>query len=442
MTARRALALAALAALLGAAPVPAAAPLDRFPATAVTSQAGLRVVTQDVGDAALTGVAVFVAAGLERQTRATNGAAALTAECVIRTPVAASGGGQLPLRDAIEALGGSITYSVDDATVHYYVESAPARMPQLLGLLAKALAAPDFSSATVAAARTQLTQRVTESEKNPLRVGVQMVKESYLEAGLAYPDYGTASSLAALGPTALRGFYARTYRRGGVTASIVGKVTPDVTAAIGALAQALPAGSPDPLSAKARPIPEQGTRIIAQRDMGRPFVVVGFGAPSPGTADFGAMLIVEALLSDSFERSSATTLSLGERSVGALYLFDETPASLIVYVNGGTGVDPSSAIREVLLAAKTLAGKPLAADALARFKATAAGAFVTNATTLSDRAYLIGTLAAGGLADRSANGALDAIEHTTSADVQRAAKAYLQRYIVALVLPRSTQQSN
>ena len=34
------------------------------------------------------------------------------------------------------------------------------------------------------------------------------------------------------------------------------------------------------------------------------------------------------------------------------------------------------------------------------------------------------------------NAALDALEQTTPADVQRVAKAYLQRYIVALVLPR------
>ena len=34
------------------------------------------------------------------------------------------------------------------------------------------------------------------------------------------------------------------------------------------------------------------------------------------------------------------------------------------------------------------------------------------------------------------NAALGAVNQTTPADVQRAAKQYLQRYIVALVLPR------
>jgi predicted Zn-dependent peptidase len=431
-----ALAFAAICSAAGVAR--AAAP--RFPATSSATVGGLRLTSESDDDAALTGVQIFVSAGLERQTRATNGAAALTAECVLRTPVAAAtDASPLALRDAIGAQGGSLSYTIDESTVHYYLESQPSQMPEFLGLLAKALAAPDFSAATVAAARRNLTSRVSEAEKNPFRVGVEMFKESFLQNGLAYPDYGTASSLAGLGPTALRDFHARTYRREGVSASAIGRVTPGVTAAIGQLAEAIPAGSVAPLPAAGRPLPATATRIIAQRDVSRPFVVVGFGAPAPGQRDFGAMLILETLLASAFERSSATTLSLGERSVGALYLYDSTPASLVVYVNGGTGVDPAVALREVLLISKSLAAKPLGPGALARFKATAQGEFVTNTTTLSDRSYLIGALAATGLGDRSVNGALDAIEHATSADVQRAAKAYLQRYIVAIVVPRPAQ---
>jgi predicted Zn-dependent peptidase len=55
---------------------------------------------------------------------------------------------------------------------------------------------------------------------------------------------------------------------------------------------------------------------------------------------------------------------------------------------------------------------------------------------LSDRSYLLGTLSSQGLGTDSINAALAALEGTTPADVQRVAKKYLQRYIVALVLPR------
>jgi predicted Zn-dependent peptidase len=83
--------------------------------------------------------------------------------------------------------------------------------------------------------------------------------------------------------------------------------------------------------------------------------------------------------------------------------------------------------------------KPLGADALKRFKAAAEGQFLTDSVNLSDRSYLLGTLSAQGLGPDSINGALAALENTTPLDVQRVAKKYLQRYIVALVLPRQNQ---
>ena len=129
------------------------------------------------------------------------------------------------------------------------------------------------------------------------------------------------------------------------------------------------------------------------------------------------------------------TLGFIEKSVGAFYLYDSTPASLVVYVNG-TQVDPTLAVRELLVVSRSLALRPLSADTLRRFKTTAEGRFLTDSVSLSDRSYLLGTFASWGLGSDSMNAALDALEQTTPADVQRVAKAYLQRYIVALVLPR------
>jgi len=421
----------------------ARATVARFPATSISSADGLRLTTQSDDDAALTGVQIFVSAGLAHQTRTTNGAAALAAECIVRTPVSASlaqSSIPMPVREAIEARGGSVTYSVDERTVHYYLESTPDRMPEVLKLFEGALAHPDFSGAAVAAARRTLDNRIAESEKNPFEVGVQMFRESFLQSGTAYPQYGTLATLESLGGSQVRAFYATTYRRGGMSVSMTGRVTPEIVAAVGRLAESLPSGAVAPLHVTVQPVPASTKRIIAQRDVARPFIIVGFGAPSPSDHDFGAMLVLEALLSSAFERSSATTLALGERSVGAVYFYDSAPASLVVYVNGGTGIDPTVALREVVLVAKSLATRPLGSDALKRFKAAATGEFVRSATTLYDRAYLIGMLASTSLGERGLNGALDAIDHASSADVQRVAKTYLQRYIVALIVPRQAQQ--
>jgi predicted Zn-dependent peptidase len=170
-------------------------------------------------------------------------------------------------------------------------------------------------------------------------------------------------------------------------------------------------------------------------------VVVGFGAPSPASKDFGAMLILESLLSNAFERTSATTLGLGQRSVGAFYLYDGAPASLVIYINGSR-VDPSLAIRELFVVSNSLELKPLSPDTLRHFKSVAEGTFVTETVALSDRSYVLGAFSNQGLGADAINAAVASLEATTPADVQRVAKRYLHRYIVALVMPRSSPAGN
>ena len=153
------------------------------------------------------------------------------------------------------------------------------------------------------------------------------------------------------------------------------------------------------------------------------------------------MLILESLISNSFERTSATTLAFGERSVGAFYLYDGAPASLVIYVNGNR-VDPTIAIRELFIVSRALELKPLGADALRHFKSVAEGTFLTESVSLSDRSYLLGTFSNQGLGSDALNAALASLEATTPADLQRVAKRYLQRYIIALVMPRSSPAGN
>ncbi len=427
--------LALLAAGLLAFSAEAPLPAPRYP-QAVSSEVGnVKLFSESDEYAAISGVQIFLSAGLDKESDTTSGVAALVAECITRTPVTLGAGESLPLRDAIIAQGGSVQYTVDGSTVHFYVEGRSEKLPALVNLLGRAFAAPDFSPSVASAARRSLGTRIGELQANALSVGIEMFRRSYYATNAGLPALGTTTSLAALSSRDLTAFYQQNYKRSGLTFSAVGKTGPALSEALTALAGALPEGSVAAVPPKARPIPPTAPRIVARRDVGAPIVVVGFAAPSPGSRDFGAMVVLESLLSNAFERSSSTTLGLSERSVGAFYLYDSAPASLVVYVNG-TRVDPSLALRELLLVSKSLAARPLTAAALTRFKTQASGQFVMDSVTISDRAYLLGTFAAHGMGPDAINAALAAVAQTTPADVQRVAKQYLQRYIVALVLPR------
>jgi len=436
-----ALAFAVALTLGGSAATSAAvpAPQPRYPQAFATDLGVTQLIGETDADAPVSGVQIFVAAGLDRESASNNGVSALVAESILRTPVSTGDGpaDTLPLRDAIESSGGSLTYTVDGRSVHYYLEGRSENLSALVGLFGKALAAPDFSPAALAVARKALLARVGEFEGNALSVGIQMFRRSYYTTGAGAPALGTAATLTRLSASDVTEFYRATYRRGAVSSSAVGRLAPQLGEALKTLAMGLGDGPVSAVVERARPIPGQAPRIIAHRDVSAPWVVVGFAAPAPNSRDFGAMLVLESLLSDAFERNSATTLGFLEKSVGAFYLYDSTPASLVVYVNG-TQVDPTLALRELLVVSRTLSVKPLGATALHHFKTAAEGQFITDSVSLSDRSYLLGTFASQGLGSDSINAALSALEATTATDVQRVAKAYLQRYIVALVLPRQT----
>jgi predicted Zn-dependent peptidase len=417
------------AALLGLTAAVPAQP-QRFPTAVQTDLGGVSLISESDDDETVAGVQVFLAAGLDRQLPSESGIAALVADCITRTPV-----NGVAVRDAIAQSGGSLDFTVEGRSVHFYIESVPQMLPAQVELFAKALSAPDFSPQTIAAARSALTARINDLEGNALSVAVEMFRRSYFATSAGLPALGSTTAIAALSSKDLAAFYQANYRRSGLSASAAGDLTPGLADALKTLAAGLPEGVVTPVVPKAKPIPENAPRIVSNRDVAAPIVVVGYAAPPPGSADFGAMLVLESLLSNAFERSSATTLGIAERSVGAFYLYDSSPASLVVYVNG-TRVDPSIALRELLVAAKSLSLKPLDAEALKHFKIVAEGQFLTGSLMVADRAYLLGTFAAQGLGSDAINAALAALDKTTAADVQRVAKTYLQRYIVALVLPR------
>ena len=423
-------ALVAILACSGAAPAPS--PIARYPKAFATDLGVTKLVGESDPDAAVSGVQIFIGAGLDRESPGMSGIASLVAECLMRTSVAGTTG---TVRDAVAANGGSLGYTVDGRSVHFYLESRSERLASVVGLFTKALAAPDFTPATIAAARAMLTARQSELEGNALSVGIEMFRRSYYTSGAGAPALGNPSTLAGLSSKDVAAFFAANYKRGAVSASAVGALAPTLGDALRALVLALPDGANPPVVSKTRVLTSEAPRIVAHRDVNAPWIVVGFAAPAPASRDFGAMLVLQKLMADAFEHESATTLGFIEKSIGAFYLYDASPASLVVYVNGSQ-VDPSLALRQLLVVSRSLSLKPLGAAPLRHFKTAAEGQFLTDSVSLSDRSYLLGTFAAQGLGTDSINAALDALERTTALDVQRVAKAYLQRYIVALVLPR------
>jgi zinc protease len=428
-----------LAAVLCATLVAGGSPVRADARTSVVDLGGPRAYVRSDANASLAGVELFVRAGLDRQSAAQNGLAALVAESVLRTPIGppAGSGAAVALTDAVTARGGSLSYAVSSQYVRFYLEAPPDVLPGLTPLVARALAAPSFEAPALGAARTALAERIAIDDSDPRQIGLDMLRASYYRDGAGLPAFGTTSSLAGFAPADARAFFARWYLRGDAFVTAVGRTGESTDAAARALVGALPAGTAPAPALATRAYGAQPKRIVTHRDVIAPYVVLAYRAPALGERDFAAALVVRAVLSDVFERQGATTRPPLLRAVGAQYGYDVAPAQLVLWINGAR-IDPSVGVAAVDAVLTKAASKPLAPGVLSRYKESARGQWALEALSLDERAFWIGNAVAHGLDADAADDAGGAIDRVTAADVQRVVKTYFQRFEIALVLPRGT----
>ncbi len=408
---------------------PSAQAAAAVPAPAVQKLGTVTLIKQNDPSSDLIGVQLFLTAGLDRQTPAENGVAALTAQALVQ-----------PLRGAIAAAGGSIDYAVDGRYVRFYLEGRKATFAsQIIPLFAAALGKPDFSADTLRAARVTLDRKIASDQSVALTVGIEMLNRAfYTDSDAGLPQYGLAGTLAGLGGADVSRFYAAHYRADGAIISAVGDLSNLSSETLTRLTAALGPGSSAPIAITQNRLRGSSRQLIAHRDVPVAWLVAQYPAPSIGSRDFGAMLVlmsfVERTLSDFAQVPSVASKSFANRSVGVIYNFDAQPANLIMFVDGGKG-DPNRVFGTALTVVGLFGSTKLNGD-IESTKLVARGRFLAEATTLEDRAWIAGVFAAGGgSADYVSRGEA-AIAKVTASDLQRVARRYLSSPTVALVLPR------
>jgi predicted Zn-dependent peptidase len=397
--------------------------------------ANVTVVQQPDAAADLVGTELLLQAGLDRQTPKQNGIAALVAEAILHTPVS----GSATLLDAVNANGGSVTYVVEPRHIRFYIEAVTRGFASSLAAFHAAITKPDFSPATLRAARAALNQKISDSQRLALSVGIDMLNRAfYHDSDAGMPPYGLPQTIAGFSPADVQAFYAQHYRRGDAIISAIGNIA-GTNADVTGLADGLPAGTSSPVAVKMPKLPSTSKQIIARRDVPVPWLVAQYPAPDMRSKDFGAMLILTAFvqrtLGDVSEVPAIATRGSAQRGVGAFYNFDTYPANVIVYVDGGLG-DPTRTFATALTVVNVLGHAKLGGD-LSEMKTFAAGRFLEDTQTLQDRAWLAGIFASRHETGDYVSLILKAIDSTTAADLQRVAARYLGAPTIALVLPRS-----
>lgn len=398
------------------------------------------VVEQRDTQAPLVGTVVVLVAGTDRQTLAQNGLAALTAETIVRTPAAIGGGAPKPLEDTIAAHGGSLRFTIANDGVEFYVESLPEDAAATLAAFRAAISHPDTSGAVVNDARTHLVARVKAADKNPYELGVAMLDAAAEHGSYGTTPLGNAATLAARLPADVRSFYESFYVSHGAVVSAVGRTDVLPADTLRTLLARLPQRETAPAKNVVPELSGASRSLVARRDIAAPWLLARYNAPSISSKDFGAMLVLTAFvqhtLADIAEVPGVVTPTAVSRSIGAVYGYDARGGTLTVYVNGSMG-SPNRAFATALSLVNILSGTKMQGN-IDQFKASAYGDFVTGAASLESRATLAALFAQSGASSDFLSSAMQAIQSTQTADLQRVAKAYLSQPVIALVLPRST----
>lgn len=399
--------------------------------------ADVSVVQQPDPTADLVGVEVVLQAGLDRQTAKQSGLAALAAQSILQTP---SANGK-SLESAIAAQGGSLTYVVDPRDVRFYVEGVNASAPSLLNLFRAALSKPDFSENTIAAARGAVEAKITQAQRLPLSVGIDMLNRAFYDDAAGMPPYGLPATLEGFTAGDVQAFYQQHYRRGDAIVSAVGNLASVPANTFATLVDGLPAGTSPQSNVSMAKLPSTTRQLLARRDVPVPWLIAQYPAPDITSKDFGAMLILTSFmqrtLGDVSEVPTIATKTSAQRGVGAYYNFDARPANVIIYVDGGLG-DPTRTFATALTVVNVLGHAKLGGD-LGDLKSYAAGRLLQDTTTLQDRAWFAAVYASRGVTGDYYQRAIKAINATTAADLQRVAMRYLGAPTIALVLPREQQ---
>lgn len=411
----------------------AASPLGASAAALVSQSGGTTFITEPDAAATLAHATFVVRAGLNRQTLAQNGLAALTAQTILRTPVDGAA-----LEDAVSAAGGAIHFYVDPLDVRFSIEATPSHAGAVFDLVRRAFAAPSFTPSVVSSARAALQSQIAMNQRIALQVGLDMLAGISPTPNTGLPALGIPASLAQLGPADVRTFFTKFYRRGGSYVSAVGRLDLLPADALAALAQTLPSGD---TSAVATQLPKlEGTtrELIAHRDVAAPWLIAQYPAPPIDSKDYGAMLVLAAFmqrtLSEMAQVPGVVSATPASQAVGAIYQYDRPQPSLTLYVNGGIG-NPNRAFATALSVASILAATKLQGS-IDDFKALAAGNFVDNAANLESRAWLAVLFNEKGHSPDYVGRTLAAISATKAEDLQRVARTYLGNPTIALVLPR------
>lgn len=403
---------------------------------------GLRAVLVEDHFAPVVAIQAFVRASAFDETADKAGLRHLTLRMLLRGTREATGDA-LAMR--LTALGGRVEATAYEDCLLLSLQGSSDSARQLLAMAADLLRQPRFDEREFEKVRGDALQQVRTQNETVQPWLLQAVRERLFRdstpkpVGYGLPTMGAEQSLRSLSIADVRLFYRGFFTPDNVFLTISGDFAAnDVKADIGNDFGSWTGRREAQTEAPPFAFPDKNPLAINQRPAEVAWVSIAFALPGIDNPDYCTLRVISSILGEGVgsrlframrnERGlayQAATQYLSLAKAGLLVAYIQTDAMAV-----------EEAKNAVLSELYALREEPVSTDELERAKSYAVGQFAMLHQRNADRAFHLGMFECLGTGWGFDQRFPSLIRAVTAEEVQQAARKYLDRYAVAVIMPR------
>jgi zinc protease len=427
--------------LLGIASVASA---DEAQVTRVVLSNGVRVLVRENPAAGVVAVSLLVRAGSRFETPDDAGITNFLHRVMVRGTTRRSA---VEIATAAEDIGGGIDASGDVEYAEVRGTALARHWESLLGLVAEVALHPSFPAESVQTERRLILSQIRTRSDTPFQLAFDTLLDTlYGGHPYALSTIGRRASVERLSREDLLAHYRKIYRPNRLVLAVSGRVP--ASRVVGAAAKffaGLPASpgagaapAQEPFVEPAASIAPPGGRRVLDRAAQQAQILVGFVGPSVTDAEYAAVKVLGAVLGGGMAGRFFVELrdKLGlAYSLGTINPSRAGPALIVGYLGTApASVEPAEAgmLREI---ERSRVEAP-SADELARAKAYLLGTQAMDRRTNARQAWYLAFFELIGAGHDFPDRYIRLVNAVSAADVQAAARRYLERPTIVVLRPR------
>ena len=404
--------------------------------TRATLPNGFRILVRENPTAGVVAVSLLVRAGSRFETPETSGVTHFLQRVIVRGTTRHS---DVELAMAAEDLGGAIDASADVEYAEIRGTALARQWEPLLALVAEVALQPSLPPEAIATERRLILSQLQTRAETPFPLAMDtLVADLYAGHPYALPSMGLRASVEKLSREELLAHYRAIYHPNRLVLAVSGQVTPGRVVNVATkLFGGMAAGGAAATGPAPAITPAGGRRVIA-RPAQQAQILVGFTGPSVADADYAAAKVLGAVLGGGM--SGRLFVELRDKqglaySIGTINPSRAGPSFIVGYM-GTTPASAEPAEAGMLREIARIRTDPPTADELARARAYLQGTLAMDRRTNARQSWYLAFFELIGAGHDFPDRYSQALGRVTAAEVQAAARRYLERPTIVVLQPR------